>query len=159
MKRLNQVHKKKIFDDLSFIDFISLTTDFWCDHSSRSYICITGHWFTDEMDLKSKVLIFTPFLDRHTSENISFELDKHLNSLNISDKTTTITCDGASNLKAALNKLDNRIKRLHCLAHKIHLIICNGLGLWVKKKNRGQIVSSGEWSDTNNDTFSQRISI
>ena len=136
MKRLNQVHRQKLIDDLAHIDFISLTTDFWCDRSSRSYVCITGHWFSDDMELKSKVLLFTPFTVRHTSENISLELEKHLNSLNIIDKITTITFDGANNLKAAMKKISGRIRRLHCIAHKIHLIICNSLGLWMKKEKR-----------------------
>ncbi len=112
--------------------FIAVTTDFWCDRSSRSYLCMTGHWYSDNMIIKSKVLVFTPYFDRHTSKNISSTLEYQLKSLKIFDKTTTITCDGASNMKASFKSIDARIKRLQCLAHKLHLIVCNALGLWVK---------------------------
>ena len=146
LKRLNQVHRKKLIDDLANVEFISLTTDFWCDRSSRSYVCITGHWFTEQMDFRSKVLVFAPFPHRHTSANISFELDKYLTSLNIFEKVTTITCDGAQNIKSAFKNIDARIQRLHCIAHKIHLIICNALGLWSKKEKRGNDpVASGKY--------------
>lgn len=120
--------------NLEGADFIAITTDFWSDRSSRSYLCMTGHWYDESMDVKSRVLVFAPFTDRHTSVNISSELEQQLKSLNILDKTTTITCDGASNMKASFKKLDPRIERVQCLAHKLHLIICNGLGLWLKKK-------------------------
>ena len=133
-------------------DFIAVTTDFWCDRSSRSYLCITDHWYTDSMDLKSKELVFLPFNDRHTSANISSELEQQLKKLNIFEKITTITCDEASNMKASFKKLDPRIKRLQCLAHKLHLIICNALGLWLKKKKQNDDPESNgkeKWNISN----------
>ena len=95
---------------------------------------MTGHWHDNNMVLKSMVLLFTPYTDRHTAENISSRLEQHLKNLNIFDKTTTITCDGASNMKASFKSIDSRIKRLQCVAHKMYLIVCNALGLWVKPK-------------------------
>lgn len=117
---------------LNDAQFIAVTTDFWCNKSMKSYICITGHWYTNNMDIRSKILVFAPFNERHTADNISSELEQQLKKLNIYHKTTTITCDGASNLKASFKMLDPKIKRIQCLAHKLHLIICNALGLWVK---------------------------
>lgn len=134
LKRLNQLHQRKMLNNLQGADFVAVTTDFWSDRSSRSYLCMTGHWYDENMDMNSRVLVFTPFIERHTSVNISCELENQLKRLNIFDKTTTITCDGASNMKASFKKLDPKIKRLQCLAHKLHLIICNALGLWMKKK-------------------------
>ena len=126
LKRLNQIHRKKLIDDLALVDFISLTTNFWRDHSSHSYVCIiTEHWFTDDIKLKSKVLLFTPFKDGRTSENISLELEKHLNSSNILEKITTMIWDVASNLKSTLKKISTGIHHLHCTAHKINFITRN----------------------------------
>jgi len=136
---------KKMVTQLNDVNFVAITTDFWCDRSSKSYLCMTGHWYSEDMGIKSKVLIFTPYFDRHTSENISSELEHHLNNLQISDKTTTITCDGAANMKASFKYIDSRIKRLQCLAHKLHLIVCNSFGLWIKsKKNNNDKESNGK---------------
>jgi 3-polyprenyl-4-hydroxybenzoate decarboxylase len=84
----------------------------------------------------NKIEDFAPYFDRHTSVNISSELEHHLKRLKIHDKTTTITCDGASNIKAAFKSIDARIKRLQCLAHKLHLVVCNSLGLWIKSEKQ-----------------------
>ena len=35
-------------------------------------------------------------------------------------------------MKASFKSIESRIKRLQCLAHKLHLIVCNALGLWIK---------------------------
>ena len=77
---------------------------------------MADHQYDNSMVLKSKVLIFTLYTDRHTAKNIS----SHLKSLNIFDKTAAITYDGVSNMKASFKFIDSRIKRLQCLAHKTH---------------------------------------
>jgi hypothetical protein len=123
-----------MLNNLQGAAFVAITTDFWSDRSFRSYLCMTGHRYDENMAMNSRVLVFTPFAERHTSGNKSCEIENQLKRLNIFDKTTTITCDGASNMKASFKKLDPKIKRLQCLAHKLHLIICNALGLWMKKK-------------------------
>ena len=87
----------------------------------------------------------TPYHDRDTSDNISSELEHRLKILNIFDTVTTITCDGASKMKAPFKKLDSRIERLQCLTHKLHLIICNSLGVWIKgRKGNAGTESDGE---------------
>ena len=117
---------------LNDANFIAISTDFGCDRSAKSYLCMNRRWYNNDMVMKSKVLVFAPFYDRHTSENISNELEQPLKQLKIFEKTTTITCDGARNMKASFKRIDARIKRLQCLAHKLHLCVCNALGLWVK---------------------------
>lgn len=133
-----------MISQLNDSNFVAITTDFWCDRSSKSYLCMTGHWYTGDMIIKSKVLVFTPYSDRHTSKNISSTLEYHLKALKIFDKTTTITCDGASNMKASFKTIDSRIKRLQCLAHKLHLIVCNALGLWVKPEQDDNVETNGK---------------
>ena len=38
---------------------------------------MTGHWYDNNMVLKSKILIFTPYTDRHTAKSISSHLKQH----------------------------------------------------------------------------------
>lgn len=55
--------------------------------------------------------------------------------LNIENKIVFITSDGASNIQAAFDVF-YEVNRIWCVAHRIHLVICNGLGLWKKfRKN------------------------
>ncbi|CAF1550484.1 unnamed protein product [Didymodactylos carnosus] len=98
-------------------------------------MAITGHFASDKFEMKSTILKFLIFDSRHFSSNIGQELEKQVRELNIFDKITAIMCDGVANLKAAFRKFSrNNIEHIHCLAHKIHLILCNGLGLWVAPK-------------------------
>ena len=147
LKRLKNIHLKKLVAQLKEAQSIAITTDFWTDQKAVSYICLTGHFFSQTFDLKSKVLVFAPYHERHTAVNISSELELHLKNLKIYDKTTSITCDGASNMRASFRSITKNIKRVQCFAHKLHLIICNALGLWVRtQKQKDEEVAAGEYS-------------
>jgi hypothetical protein len=70
------------------------------------------------------------------------EIGKQLVDLNIFDKITTITCDNAPNMLGLFNHLSRDIKRIPCVAHVLHLTICNALGIW----------QEGEDNDLNSTT-------
>jgi hypothetical protein len=54
--------------------------------------------------------------------------------LKIFDKVLSITCDGAPNMVALFNYFTRTdIDRIQCICHKVHLIVCNGLGIWLKR--------------------------
>ncbi|CAF5152112.1 unnamed protein product, partial [Rotaria sp. Silwood1] len=80
-------------------------------------MCLTGHYINSDSKLNSKVLSFTIFPERHTSENISYTIKKQLKRLQVYEKTHAITCDGASNMRKSFNTL--KPKRLQCLGHKL----------------------------------------
>ncbi|CAF1135381.1 unnamed protein product [Rotaria sordida] len=60
-------------DNLSKITYIVITTEFWSDKKQNSYLVLTGHYVDDQFK-------------------------KQLTELQIFDKVTTITCDGAPNI-------------------------------------------------------------
>ena len=126
-----------MFDNLSKINFISISTDFWSDLKGISYLVLTGHYVTDDFVLKSTILRFSSFQTRHFSYLIGAEIEKQLVELNLFDKVTSITCDAAPNMVKMFDYLTrNDISRIRCQAHLLHLIICNGLGLWVDTKKK-----------------------
>lgn len=110
---------------------MSITCDFWSNRSSHSFLVLTGHFITSSFELKSTVLDFSHFDQQHTSEKISTVIHSKLNKLNLIGVVIAVTCDGAANMKKAFDKFE-RIDRFWCLAHRLHLIVTNGLGLWVK---------------------------
>jgi hypothetical protein len=90
--------------------------------------------------LHSNVLTFTVFEGQHTGERIGYRIEAELKRLQVYEKTTTITCDGASNMRKSFDWLNP--KRLQCLAHKLHLLVCNALCLWVKKPSKNSETTS-----------------
>ncbi|CAF4641926.1 unnamed protein product, partial [Rotaria sp. Silwood2] len=88
------------------------------------------------------------FEDRHYSSTIANEIENQLINLNLYDKLVTITCDGAPNMREMLNYFSRQsIKYIHCTAHKLHLIICNSLNLWVTTKKKGNTTENEEIID------------
>ncbi|CAF4335686.1 unnamed protein product, partial [Rotaria sordida] len=71
---------------------------------------------------------------RHYSSIIGRVIEKQLSELQIFDKVTTITCDGAPKIVGLFDYFSRTgINRIQCMVHTIHLIICNGLSIWLTK--------------------------
>jgi hypothetical protein len=116
---------------------------------------LTGHFVTKDFQSQSTILQFSTFDRRHYSHLIGHEIEKQLINLNIFDKVTTITCDNAPNMIALFQHLTRPIYHIPCMAHIIHLVLCNGLGIWVAKKvrkeNSDQSIDDNDADNFDND--------
>ncbi|CAF1564257.1 unnamed protein product, partial [Adineta ricciae] len=140
LKRLHTKHVRSMIDDLTKLNSISITTDFWSDLTGVSYLVLTGHYITDDFVLNSTTLRFSSFLTRHYSHSIGTEIEKQLVELKLFDKVASITCDAAPNMVKMFDYFSRSdISRIRCQAHLLHLIICNGLCVWSNKKKKNTI--------------------
>ncbi|CAF1384341.1 unnamed protein product [Didymodactylos carnosus] len=130
LKRLRQSATQKLKQQLRSVDFLGVTSDFWSDARNVSYLVLTGHYVDKKFRLKNTIISFSSFSERHFGYNIAQAIENQLRQLVVYEKTRTITCDGASNVKKSFEQLDPSIQRLQCLGHKFHLIVCN-----VKSRN------------------------
>ncbi|CAF1535425.1 unnamed protein product [Adineta ricciae] len=144
LKRLHQEGKSKLVQDLKNVEALSITTDFWSDRTNTSYTVLTGHYFVNNLELKSKVLSFSTFPHRHTSVQICQTISSELRKFQILHKITRVVCDGAKNLTNAIDGLYIGSERIWCIAHRLHLVVATGLALWPKSPNKqtGDINSS-----------------
>lgn len=117
--------------ELKQVSWLSITLDFWSNRRNQSFLCITGHWYTDSIDPVSKIIDFSLFENRHTGIEISKVIKEKLMALNIYEKIICITCDGAENMVLACKLLDGNFIRIWCYAHRLHLVIINALGFWL----------------------------
>jgi nitrogen-specific signal transduction histidine kinase len=74
--------------------------------------------------------------------------------LNILEKVISVTCDGAKNRVNAFDSFDPSIQRLWCVAHKIHLVVCNGLEML---KNSKAISSQRDSTDELSQTIRKMV--
>lgn len=124
-------------DLLSKLSFISVSTDFWSHINGTSYLVLTGHYITNQLDLKSTILRFSTFEQRHFSDLIGIEIEKQLIELKIFNKVVSVICDAAPNMVKMFDHLTRSdINRIRCQAHLLHVIVCNGLGLWIDRKKK-----------------------
>ncbi|CAM4832117.1 unnamed protein product [Rotaria magnacalcarata] len=135
LKRLHSIHVSRLRNTLKNVKHIALTAYFWSDRHQNSFFFITGHYIED-MVSKTTILHFQSYDKRHSSSQIASEVYNCLRELGIEQKVTSVTCDGAQNMKNAFDMFDGA-DRLWCVAHRLHLTICNGLALW-KKFNKAE---------------------
>lgn len=135
LKRLYDLHFGRMKQSLVNVSALALTTDFWSDRKNNCFMCLTGHWIDKEMNMQSSILHFQTYDDRHLASKIGAEVKVRLRDLGIEEKISSITTDGGSNVRAAVETVC-KFNRLWCVAHRFHLVICNGLYLWKKfRKN------------------------
>ena len=157
LKRLHQHHTSKTKVQFEESNYLSITCDFWRSRTQNSFLVITGHYVDKNLEQHSTILKFMSFEERHFSPIIAAEIEKQLINLDLFDKLVTITCDGAANMKDMFNYFSRRnIKFIWCIAHRLHLVICNSLNLWVtlkKKKNNksNEKVLEEDVDEENND--------
>ncbi|CAF1429377.1 unnamed protein product [Adineta steineri] len=143
LKNLHNHYTNLLKNELKQVDYIGLTFDFWTNRQSMSFLCITGHWFKDPpLEFVSTVIDYSCFNERHTATNIAQVLKEKLMNLDIYHKIIAITCDGAPNVVAALNQLDDFIKRIWCCAHRLHIVVINALGFWKQLDDKDNTTSS-----------------
>jgi len=60
--------------------------DSWTSKIMTSYLAITGHWLSSELELCLELLLFSELNGSHSSENISQEIYGFLERYDICDK-------------------------------------------------------------------------
>ncbi|CAF4131524.1 unnamed protein product, partial [Adineta steineri] len=159
LKQLDVFHHKQLIEQLTSVDNISLTMDLWSNRQMRCFLVITGHYFIgNKFDLQSTVLSFCTFNKQHTGVEISRTLQDKLKELNISQKVVAVTCDGGKNMIRAIDDLDLNVKRVWCIAHRLHLTITNGFGLWIVKKQTDEEKLIEENDNTNDQEDEEDVS-
>ncbi|CAF3926623.1 unnamed protein product [Rotaria sp. Silwood1] len=151
IKRLHSIHRNKLIEQLKLIETLAITLDFWSDRISRAFLVVTGHFYNNDHQLKSKILIFCSFDHRHTSEQISKILKKKLEALNILHKINRIVTDGAPNLSKAISLININAQHIWCIGHRLHLAVTNALALWPKKRkqNVGELNQDAKYTNAN----------
>jgi hypothetical protein len=150
LKQLYKLHSVRLTEKLRDVECLSITCDFWSNRVAKSFLVLTGHYLSSTFELKTIILDFTYFDQRHFADNIADEIRSKLEKLGVLKAVTAVTCDGAANMKKAFEKFTN-VDRLWCLAHRLHLIVTNALGFWLK------IPVAGVDDNTDNELDSDAI--
>jgi hypothetical protein len=131
---ITDVYKLGIKELLSLIistcEFISITTDLWTARSKAGYIGITGHWVDEDFKPYDMLITIESIQYPHTAVVISKYLEKYIEEYRLENKIICVVTDNGSNMKAAvniLNQKNDKIQRLPCVAHTLQLTVINAL--------------------------------
>ena len=110
-------------------EFFCVTSDEWTSRATQGYSARTLHWVDSDWELRSLLLDFPHYPDRHTGENLCESLESMAETWGLDERFAALVTDNAPNavksvrLLAMRNPLIARIARLRCLAHTLQLIV------------------------------------
>ncbi|XP_071574686.1 E3 SUMO-protein ligase ZBED1-like [Temnothorax nylanderi] len=116
--------KNAFRDNITAATTHTLTCDIWTDTSNQSYLGITDHYLTTELEIKNGCLAVLPLNERHTADYISRNLRDCLESFGIktSNVTAMVTDNGANIKKAAIDTF-GASKHILCFAHTLSHVV------------------------------------
>lgn len=111
---------------LGSIEHLCLTADLWTSRANESYLAVTGHFITEEFELKTILLDCSNFEDSHTSENIQSVLNDVMSKYELTlNKINFIVTDNAANIQRAVTNIG--WKHYGCYGHTLNLILQNAI--------------------------------
>ena len=118
--------KSKLKSVLSEQIGVGLTSDMWTSKKIHGYITATGHYITQDLELKHCVLATRRVINKHSGENIFSVLLAVEKEFEIEGKISGLTSDNASNMKSASAKHNFSIAancHIQCFAHTLQLAV------------------------------------
>ena len=105
---------------------IAFTSDIWSNRTSYSFMSLTSHMITDDMEL----LHFTPFVsymdgEKHTGETIVLKLENFMKKLTLDGPNVKrfVVLDNASNNKKTVRLAGDFLEGHWCLCHTLALVV------------------------------------
>ena len=115
---------------LNTVDEICITTDIWTASNKKAYATYTAHIYI-KGKIESYTIHFVRMKGSHNGSKLQEELEKVLWTFGLQQKIFAVTCDDASNNKAAISLLNSArnyqnqhsIKRISCFCRMIHNVV------------------------------------
>ncbi|KAK1877141.1 Zinc finger BED domain containing protein 1 [Dissostichus eleginoides] len=126
---LYQETKAKVSQSLKEAECISITTDGWTSRATQSYITVTAHVMTSEVEIKSFFLQTRPLFTSHTGLNIAEVLKSAVLEWGLdNNQGIAVVTDNARNMDVAVREagLSPHIKSF---AHTLNLASKAGLNV------------------------------
>ena len=121
------------------MESISFTTDIWSSRNNESFMSLTVHFLTKDMNLVKLVPFVQNLTERHSGRNIRLAVELMLKRLGLDTVNITkyVETDNASNARVAFRSHPSLLA-LYCLNHTLQLMVNDSfkssiLGSEVKK--------------------------
>lgn len=119
-----EILKERFVATIKEIDSYSLTCDNWTDVSNQSYLGVTIHYVTEQMEVKSGCVGVFPLSENHTSQYLGECLKSVIQDFGLKkSRIMAVVADSAANIKKAIRDYIGQNKYLACFAHTVsHLV-------------------------------------
>jgi hypothetical protein len=89
---------------------VTITLDMWSDRRMRSYMGITVHFMTSDMQFNSYLLDFNYFVGKHTGNKLLEHTTSVIDKFNLKEKLCYVITDNAANMLSAFKDLSGMIQ-------------------------------------------------
>ncbi|CAB5381378.1 unnamed protein product [Rhizophagus irregularis] len=121
-----EVGKDTLKNQLTQVEYISLTLDAWSSPAHLPYLGVTAHWITSDFEPYEVLLSIEELPYPHGATEIQEHLIDLFYEWGIESKITAVVTDNGSNVKKACNEIGIG-ERIPCSAHTLQLSIGKGL--------------------------------
>jgi hypothetical protein len=122
---------------------LAFTTDAWTSRANRSYLSYTGHFMTQNFELRNVCLRVENVDESHTAACLAKSLSDQTVAWTTESQRgnwikTAVVSDNAANIQAAISKLPS-CQSVHCFDHTLQLVIedavksCDEIQTTIKK--------------------------
>ncbi|XP_039310411.1 zinc finger BED domain-containing protein 4-like [Solenopsis invicta] len=119
-----EVLKNRFISTLKEVDSYSITCDNWTDVGNQSYLGVTIHYVTKQIEMKNGCIGVFPMSENHTSQYLRECLNSVVEDFNLDQsKIMAVVTDKAANIKKAVRDFMGQDKHVACFAHTLsHLV-------------------------------------
>jgi len=118
------LNRRKI--EMLTVTAVCLTIEGWStDETTERYFAVTGHFISDELELKSYLLDCLIYTDQHTITYLKDELVRVTEEWSVQDKVVAVVTDNIGEVLTAIELIG--WTRLPCLTHTLNSIAIDAL--------------------------------
>ena len=122
--KYKSTHDKAVAE-VSKASTVCLTADMWTSINMDAYLAVTGHFITEEVQLKTVLLGVKQFPLSHTAAHIAEAKATLMAEWGIRPKVRCLVTDAAPNMIACANVLN--VRHINCFAHMLNLVVKKSL--------------------------------
>ncbi|XP_055308984.1 uncharacterized protein LOC129572896, partial [Sitodiplosis mosellana] len=107
-------HKAELVETFKSVDYLSATSDVW-SRSNKSFLAVSVHYYTKNMELKTSFIACELFEGRHTNDKVAAKLNEIFKRFGILEKVFFVTTDGAGEYTAAFKNYGDNYRSIELL--------------------------------------------
>ncbi|CAI5496012.1 unnamed protein product [Closterium sp. Naga37s-1] len=109
--------------------YAALSTDTWTGPNGKAYMVLTGHFVSEQWELRQVILAFVEMPDGHVGKDIAKAVEKVVEQWKLQTRCLGLTTDNAYANVVALRHLSEEGAFSRCLSHIVNLAVQSGLGV------------------------------
>ncbi|CAI5500579.1 unnamed protein product [Closterium sp. Naga37s-1] len=124
---------------------VPYSTDMWTGPNGKAYMVLTGHFMSEQWELRQVILAFVEMPDGHGGKDIATAVEKVVEQWKLQTRCLGLTTDNASANVVALRHLSEEGDFSGCMSHIVNLAVQSGLGVESMQGPLKKVLDIASW--------------